>query len=44
MAGDVHNELIAIAQTYGGLSPEAAKAFIEETFMKAEKRYRRDVY
>ena len=44
MATDVHNELIAIAQTHGGKSPEEAKAFIEETLMKTEKRYRRDVY
>ena len=44
MAADVHAELINIAQTHGGKSPEEAKAFIEETFMKTEKRYRRDVY
>jgi sulfite reductase alpha subunit-like flavoprotein len=36
--------LIAIASTHGGLAPEAAKAYIEETLMKTEKRYRRDVY
>ena len=44
MAADVHNELVAIAQAHGGKSPEEAKAFIEETLMKTEKRYRRDVY
>ena len=44
MAADVHAELINIAQTHGGKSPEEAKAFIEEIFMKTEKRYRRDVY
>jgi sulfite reductase (NADPH) flavoprotein alpha-component len=44
MAVDVHATLIDIAQTHGGKSPEEAKAFIEETMMKTEKRYRRDVY
>jgi sulfite reductase (NADPH) flavoprotein alpha-component len=44
MAVDVHATLIEIAQTHGGKSPEEAKAFIEETLMKTEKRYRRDVY
>ena len=44
MATDVHNELIAIAQTHGGKTAEEAKAYIEEGMMKTEKRYRRDVY
>ncbi len=44
MAVDVHATLIGIAQEHGGKSPEEAKAFIEDTFMKGEKRYRRDVY
>ncbi len=44
MAADVHAELIAIAKTHGGKSDEEAKAFIEESLMKTEKRYRRDVY
>ena len=44
MAKDVHEELIRIAQTHGGMSPEDARFFIEETMMKTEKRYRRDVY
>jgi sulfite reductase (NADPH) flavoprotein alpha-component len=44
MAVDVHATLIEIAQTHGGKSPEEARAFIEETMMKTEKRYRRDVY
>jgi sulfite reductase (NADPH) flavoprotein alpha-component len=44
MAKDVHEELIQIAQTHGGKSPEEARAFVEETLMKTEKRYRRDVY
>jgi sulfite reductase (NADPH) flavoprotein alpha-component len=44
MAVDVHNTLIGIAQDHGGKSPEEAKSYIEETLMKTEKRYRRDVY
>lgn len=44
MATDVHNELISIAQTHGGKSPEEAKAYVEDGMMKTEKRYRRDVY
>lgn len=44
MATDVHNELLAIAQTHGGKSLEEAKAYIEDGMMKTEKRYRRDVY
>jgi sulfite reductase (NADPH) flavoprotein alpha-component len=44
MATDVHNELIAIVEAYGGKTAEEAKAYIEEGLMKTEKRYRRDVY
>jgi len=44
MAKDVHQMLIAIAQQHGGLSPEAAKEYIEVTFAKTEKRYLKDVY
>ena len=44
MAVDVHATLIDIAIRHGGKTPEEAKSFIEDTFMKAEKRYRRDVY
>lgn len=44
MAVDVHATLLEIAIKHGGKSPEEAKAFIEERMMKAEKRYRRDVY
>jgi sulfite reductase (NADPH) flavoprotein alpha-component len=44
MAVDVHATLIDIAREHGGKTPEEAKAFIEETMMKTEKRYRRDVY
>ncbi len=44
MAKDVHQALIGVAQQEGGLSPEAAAAYIETTLMKTEKRYLRDVY
>ena len=44
MAKDVHAMLITIAQEQGGLSPEAAKEYIEVTFAKTEKRYLKDVY
>jgi sulfite reductase (NADPH) flavoprotein alpha-component len=44
MAKDVHQMLITIAQEHGGLSPEAAKEYIEVTFAKTEKRYLKDVY
>ena len=44
MAKDVHQTLIEIAQTEGGLSPEAATEYIGTTLMKTEKRYLRDVY
>ncbi len=44
MAKDVHQTLIDIAQKHGGLSPEAAKEYIEVTLSKTEKRYLKDVY
>lgn len=44
MAKDVHQALIDIAREQGGLSPEAAVAYVEQTLMKTEKRYLRDVY
>jgi len=44
MARDVHQTLIDIAQQHGGMSPEAAKEYIEVTFAKTEKRYLKDVY
>jgi sulfite reductase (NADPH) flavoprotein alpha-component len=44
MAKDVHQMLITIAQEQGGLSPEAAKEYIEVTLAKTEKRYLKDVY
>ena len=44
MAKDVHKTVIEIAQTQGGLSPEAAEDYVGNTLMKVEKRYLRDVY
>lgn len=44
MAKDVHQTLINIAQTEGGLSAEAAAEYVNVTLMKTEKRYLRDVY
>ena len=44
MAKDVHQTLISIAQTEGGLTPEAAAAYVNQTLMRTEKRYLRDVY
>ncbi len=44
MAKDVHQMLIQIAQEHGGLTPEAAKEYIEVTLAKTQKRYLKDVY
>lgn len=44
MAKDVHQTLIQIAQQQGGFTPEAASHYVNETLMKTEKRYLRDVY
>jgi len=44
MAKDVHATLITIAQTAGGLSPEAASEYVNTTLMRTERRYLRDVY
>ena len=44
MARDVHQALIDIAKKEGGLSQEAAEAYINVTFTKEEKRYLKDVY
>ena len=44
MAKDVHTTLINICAEFGGYSKEDAKAFVEQTLMKEEKRYLRDVY
>ena len=42
MAKDVHSALHTIAETAGGLTPDAAIEFVNQ--LKAEKRYQRDVY
>jgi sulfite reductase (NADPH) flavoprotein alpha-component len=44
MAKDVHSTLINICIEQGGLSEEDAKQFVEQTLMREEKRYLRDVY
>jgi sulfite reductase (NADPH) flavoprotein alpha-component len=42
MAHDVHAALAAILEREGGMSPEAAAAYLSE--MQQQKRYQRDVY
>jgi sulfite reductase (NADPH) flavoprotein alpha-component len=44
MAKDVHQALIDIAQTEGGLSAEAAAQYVNVTLMKTDRRYLRDIY
>jgi sulfite reductase (NADPH) flavoprotein alpha-component len=44
MAKDVHQALIDIAAQQGGLSPEQAADYVNNTLMKTERRYLRDVY
>lgn len=44
MAKDVHQTLIDIAQKEGSLDPQAASDYVNQTLMKTEKRYLRDVY
>lgn len=44
MAKDVHQSLIEIAQEQGAMTPEAASAYVNDTLMKKERRYLRDVY
>ena len=44
MAKDVHEALIQVAEKVGGMSREAAEQYINQTLMKDEKRYLRDVY
>jgi sulfite reductase (NADPH) flavoprotein alpha-component len=44
MAKGVHQALIDVAQSQGGLSPEAAAEYVNVTLMKNERRYLRDVY
>ncbi|OKP86935.1 sulfite reductase [NADPH] flavoprotein alpha-component [Paenibacillus helianthi] len=42
MAHDVHAALISVIQEEGGLSPEAAAAYLDN--LQQEQRYQRDVY
>jgi sulfite reductase (NADPH) flavoprotein alpha-component len=44
MAKDVHRALIEIVIEHGGKSEADAIHFVEQTMMKDEKRYLRDVY
>lgn len=44
MAKDVHQCLIDIARDQGGMKPEDAARYINDTLMKGERRYLRDVY
>ena len=44
MAKDVHSALIEIAQKEGKLKKEDAENYINQTLMKDERRYLRDVY
>jgi sulfite reductase (NADPH) flavoprotein alpha-component len=44
MAKDVHQTVIEIARKQGGMSPDAAAEYVNQTLMKTEKRYRREVY
>jgi len=44
MAKDVHQALIVMAQTEGGLAPDAAANYVNVTLMRNERRYLRDVY
>ena len=44
MAKDVHTTLINICAEHGGMSEDEAKEYVEQTLMREEKRYLRDVY
>ncbi|MEE2759499.1 MAG: FAD-binding protein [Candidatus Thermoplasmatota archaeon] len=44
MAKDVHTTLINICAEHGQMSGDDAKEFVEQTLMREEKRYLRDVY
>jgi len=44
MAKDVHSALIEIAQKEGGLKKKDAENYVNQTLMKDERRYLRDVY
>jgi sulfite reductase (NADPH) flavoprotein alpha-component len=42
MAHDVHEALISVVESQGGLAREVAEAYVED--LKKSKRYQRDVY
>lgn len=44
MAKDVHRTLIQIVEVEGAMTRDAALAYVEQTLMKTERRYLRDVY
>ena len=44
MAKDVHSALIEIAQKEGKMKKAEAEKFVNQTLMKDEHRYLRDVY
>ena len=44
MAKDVHQTLIHIVEAEGAMTRDAAVAYVEQTLMKTERRYLRDVY
>jgi len=44
MAKDVHQTLIDIARDQGAMAADAASVYINDTLMKKERRYLRDVY
>ncbi len=44
MAKDVHKALIKIAKDYGKMKKEDAEHYVNQTLMKEEHRYLRDVY
>ena len=44
MAKDVHRTLIQIVEVEGAMTRDAAVAYVEQTLMKTERRYLRDVY
>jgi sulfite reductase (NADPH) flavoprotein alpha-component len=44
MAKDVHKALIEIAREQGAMSEDAAAAYVNDTLMKKQRRYLRDVY
>ncbi|MBM3845155.1 MAG: sulfite reductase subunit alpha [Verrucomicrobia bacterium] len=44
MAKDVHATLVRIVSEQGGMTPENATVYVEETMARQDKRYLKDVY